>query len=178
MAVISGGLYITGVPGGPMTNAGVPSAGTSEIQTITIGGTPTSGTFKLRFQGYTTDAITWSATNATLVANIDAALEALPNIGASNVTTAVGTMTAGIGTITVTFAAALAAKALTVMTVPDNSLVGTSPTVAVTQTTPGVSATGRGAPKGTLMTDTTNGVLYINTGSTTAPTWTVVGSQS
>ena len=30
---------------GPYENAGVPSAGTSEVQTLTIGGTPTGGTF-------------------------------------------------------------------------------------------------------------------------------------
>src|SRR4051794_15606160 len=91
------------VPTRIMTNAGVPGAGTSEIQTITIGGTPTGGTFRLRYEGQTTANIPWNATNATLVASIDAALEALATVGTGNVTTAVGTMTAGIGTITVTF---------------------------------------------------------------------------
>jgi hypothetical protein len=164
--------------GVPLQNAGVPSGGTSEVQTLTIGGTPTGGTFKLAFDGYTTAAITWSATNATLVANIDAALEALASIGTGNVTTAVGTMTAGIGTITLTFAGNLAKKAVSTITVADNSLTGTSPTLAVAETTPGVSATGRGAAIGTLLVDTTNGVLYINSGTANAPTWTVVGSQS
>lgn len=160
------------------TTAGAPTAGTDEIQTITIGGTPTGGTFKLRFKGQDTAPITWSATNATLVANIDAALEALAGVGASGVTTAVGTMTAGIGTITVTFTGALGKRAVATMSVSDNSLTGTSPTVAVAETTPGVTASGRGAPKGAHLTDTTNGKEYINTGTTTAPTWTVVGAQS
>ena len=31
---------------------------------------------------------------------------------------------------------------------------------------------------GCLLVDTTIGKLYINTGNTTTPTWTVVGSQS
>ena len=31
---------------------------------------------------------------------------------------------------------------------------------------------------GCLLIDTTLGKLYINTGNTTTPTWTVVGSQS
>lgn len=158
--------------------AGAPVAGTSEIQTITFGGTPTGGTFKLAYKSKTTAAIAWSATNNTLVANIDAALEALATIGASNVTTAVGTMTAGIGTITLTFAGALAKKAVPLITVIDNSLTGTAPTVAVTETTPGVSATARGAAIGTTLTDTTNGKEYINTGTATVPTWTVVGAQS
>lgn len=164
--------------GHPITNAGAPVAGTDEVQTITFGGTPTGGTIKLGFEGFTTAAITWSATNATLVANIDAALEALPTIGASNVTTAVGTMTAGIGTITITFVAALGKKAVSTITVVSNALTGTSPTVAVAETTPGVTATARGAPKGAKLIDTTNGLDYMNTGTAAAPTWTKVGTQS
>lgn len=98
--------------GMPSTNAGVPGAGTSEVQTLTIGGTPTGGTFRLAFGGRRTAAITWSATNATLIANIDAALEALPTIGTGGITTAEGSLTAGIGTITLTFAGNLGARAV------------------------------------------------------------------
>ncbi len=87
-------------------------------------------------------------------------------------------MTAGIGTITVTFVSALAKKAVPLLVVSDNSLTGTAPTLAATETTPGVDATHRGAPKGARLTDTTNGKDYINTGSATVPTWTVVGAQS
>jgi hypothetical protein len=161
-------------------NAGVPGTGTDEVQTLTIGGTPTSGTFKLRFQGETTAPITWSSTNNTLVANIDAALGALTAIGgAANVTTAVGTMTAGIGTITITFVAALGKQAVTLITVANNSLVGTDPTVEVAETTPGVNAAGVDqAPKGSLVVNTATGIWYTNTGTKAAPTWTVVGSQS
>src|SRR4030095_42426 len=117
------------------SNAGAPVAGTDEIQTITIGGTPTGGTFALTFEGFTTAPISWNATNATLIAAIDAALEALPNIGTGNVVTAVGTMTAGIGTATVTFSNALGKKAVSTMTVANNSLTGTTPTVRVAATT-------------------------------------------
>lgn len=53
-----------------------------------------------------------------------------------------------------------------------------APSVAVVETTPGVTATGRGAGCGTQLNDTTNGKAYINTGTTVAPTWTVIGSQS
>lgn len=159
-------------------NAGAPSAGTDEVQTLTFGGTPTGGTFKLKFDGFTTAAITWSATNNTLRDRVDAALEALPNIGTGGVTTAVGTMTAGIGTLTVTFAGNQTKQAVNTITVADNSLTGTSPTLAVVETTPGVNATARGAAVGATLQDTTNGVLYINSGTPLAPTWTVVGSQS
>lgn len=34
------------------------------------------------------------------------------------------------------------------------------------------------APKGQLCIDTTNGVLYINTGTLASNTWTVVGTQT
>lgn len=161
---------------GPFVHAGAPSAGTDEVQTITFGGTPTGGTFQLRFRGETTAAITWSSTNATLVGNIDAALGALGSVGgAANVTTAVGTMTSGIGTITVTFVAALGKQSVPLITVADNSLTGTSPTLAVAETTPGVTATARGAAKGAVLTDSTNANVYINRGTVSAPTWTLVG---
>lgn len=170
---------IAGTRGRILESAGAPGAGTDEVQTLTIGGTPTSGTFTLSFQGAVTAPITWSSTNNTLVANIDAALGALRTVGgAANVTTAVGTMTAGIGTITITFVAALGKLAVPTIVVVSNDLEGTDPTVEVAETTPGVTATHRGVAKGTLVTDTTNGKLYINSGTAVAPTWTVVGSQS
>lgn len=166
------------VPGRVITNAGAPTSGTSAVQTLTIGGTPTGGTFRLRYEGATTAQIAWSATNATLVANIDAALEALATVGVGNLTTAVGTMTAGIGTITITFAAALANRLVSAITVVDNSMTGTSPTVAVAITTPGVDATGLNAAKGQLLVDTTNAVLYQNTGTQVSPVWSKVGLET
>lgn len=176
MAIISGGKIIEGVSRG-YSVTGAPTNGTSEVQTITIGGTPTGGTFTLAYEGFTTAAITWSATNATLVANIDAALEALPSIGTGGVTTAVGTAVAGIGTITVTFAGNLANKAVPTITVVNNSMTGTTPTIAVAETTPGVAPSGYGAAPGALMVRD-NGTVYVNTGTQAAPTWTVVGTQT
>ena len=171
MPIIEGGL-------GPYSVAGAPAQGTNEVQTLTIGGTPTGGTFKLAFDGYTTGAITWSATNATLLANIQAALDALPNVGTNGFVAAAGSLTAGIGTITLTAGGDLANKAVPTITVANNSLTGTSPTLAVAETTPGVDATMRGAGKGALLSDTTNGILYINTGTALDPTWTKVGTQT
>lgn len=164
---------------GPFSNAGAPGAGTDEVQTLTFGGTPTGGTFTLRFRGEDTAAITWSSTNATLVSNIDTALGALDSVGgAANVTTAVGTMTAGIGTITITFVGTLAKQAVPTIQVASNDLEGTSPTLAVAETTPGVTATARGAPKGALLVDTTNGALYVNAGTVSAPDWTALAEAA
>lgn len=166
---------IPGAIGGVLPYAGTPGAGTSEIQTLTIDAT--GGTFKLAFEGHTTAAISWSATNATLVANIDAALEALPNIGTGGVTTAVGTMTAGVGTITITFAGNRTKQAVSTITVANNSLTGTA-TCSVAETTPGVDATFRGVGVGVVVADTTNALAYQNTGTALAPTWTKIGTQS
>lgn len=156
--------------------AGAPVNGTDEVQTLTIDAT--GGTFKLKFEGFVTAAISWSATNTTLRDNVDTALEALPSIGTGGITTAVGTMTAGVGTLTLTFAGNRGKQAIgSLVTVANNSLTGTA-TLSIAETTPGVDATFRGAPKGQLVVDTTNGKLYINTGTALAPTWTVAGTQS
>ncbi len=161
--------------GAALTYAGAPVAGTAEVQTLTIGGTPTGGSFKLKFEGFVTAAIAWTATDATLISNIDAALEALPSIGTGGVTTADTTMTSGIGDATLTFAQK---KAVGLITVASNDLTGTAPTVAVAETTPGVDPAPAGVTPGGLVVDTTNKILYINTGSALAPTWTKVGAQT
>ena len=171
MPIIDGGIGI-------FENAGAPTQGTNEVQTLEFGGTPTGGTFTLTFDGYTTAAVTWIGTDdAALIAAIDAALEALPNIGTGGVTVADGTLTSGVGTVTITFAGNLLNLAVPLI-VANSSLTGTTPTAVVTETTPGVTATARGAKKGALLVDTTNGILYINTNTALDPTWTKVGTQS
>jgi hypothetical protein len=176
MAVIENPRPIEGGLSGGVISAGAPSAGTDEVWTLTIDAT--GGTFKLAHNGFTTAAISWSATNGTLVSNVDTALEALASIGTGGVTTAVGTMTAGVGTLTLTAAGNLGKSAsFGTLSVATNSLTGTA-TLSVAKTTPGVDATGRGASKGATLTDVTNGIAYINTGTAIAPTWTKVGTQS
>lgn len=54
-----------------------------------------AGTFKLRVNGYETAAITFSATIATLLTSINAALDALPNLGAGDIT-ATGTLVTAV----------------------------------------------------------------------------------
>lgn len=161
--------------GSPLQNAGAPSAGTNAVQTLTIGGTPDGGSILISFNGVSRSA-DWSATNATLLANIQAALDAI--FGSNQVVAAVGTMTGGIGTITLTFSGATVAKLAVSTLVATSNLTGTNPTAAIAATTAGVTATGRGAPKGAQLTDTTNGLLYINTGTASSPTWTKVGTQT
>lgn len=178
MAIIQGGQVIEGTLG-PVYNAGAPVAGTDEVQTLTIGGTPTGGTFRLALNGHPTAAITWSATNGTLLSNMNTALDAMKGGGTAAIVATAGTLTAGIGTVTLTFSGApLSKSAVNTMTVYDNSLTGTTPTLAVAETTPGVNATARGLQPGGLLIDTTNAKLYVNTGTAQLPVYTVAGAQT
>src|SRR5687768_16502058 len=94
-------------------SAGAPAAGTNEVQTITITGTPTGGTFKLAFRGKRTAAIAHNAAAAAVVS----ALEALPNIAAGDVTGGGGALP---GTpVTITFAQAYAKTNVAMLTVAD-----------------------------------------------------------
>lgn len=157
---------------GPYRNVGAPVDGTDEVQRITIGGTPTGGTFTMTFDGFTTSTITWSSTNSTLLTNVETALEALPNI--DGLTVADVSLTAGIGAFDITFSGAnVAKKAQPLMTADASSLTGTSPTVTPAEQTAGVDATFRNAPTGAQLIDTTNAKAYINTGSAQAPTWSL-----
>ena len=179
MSVITGGTIIEGGQPQSLSGSGVPVAGTDEIQTITIGGTPETGsTFKLTYDGWTAD-VAWSAVSATLVGRIDAALEALPNIGTGGVTTADGTSTNGVGTFTVTFVAGNGKLNVALMVgsaFKKSDGTASDGTISVATTTPGVTATARGAAKGTRYSDYANGVDYVNTGTALAPTWTAVST--
>jgi len=170
MPVISGGMVIEGALGRAITTSGAPVAGTNEVQTLTIGGTPTAGTFTLSLEGRPTGSITWSNVNATLLAAINTACDAA--FGTASVVATAGTLTAGIGTILLTFGAAYARRAVSTMTA-SSSLTGTAPTLAIAETTPGVDATYRGAATGSMLTRTDTGILHVNTSTTAgAPTWT------
>lgn len=158
-----------------LRNAGAPGNGTNEVQTLTIGGTPTGGTFKLAYEGQITAAITWSATNNTLLANIQAALRALATIGSAGVTCTDSTLSGGIGNLLITFGGNLAKLVVPLISVNTNSLTGATPTLAIAETTPGVTATGRGAAVGALLIDTTNAVLYKNDGTALEPSWNSIG---
>jgi hypothetical protein len=106
-------------------------SGANEVQTVTITGTPTGGTFTLAYWGQTTTAIAYNANAAT----VQAALEALPGIGVGNVAVTGGP---GPGTpYVVTFQNALAGRDIAALTAVGSFTGGASPAVAVTTTTPG-----------------------------------------
>lgn len=176
-ALFAGTEDLPSFAGRVVTSATAPVNGTNAVQTITIGGTPTGGTFTLTFAGKTTAAISWTSTDATLASNIQTALNALNNIGASGVVGSVGTGSSGIGTYLVTFSGTnTARKPQATMTVT-SSLTGTSPTITVSTTTPGVTADGRILPKGTICIAADTGISWQNTGSPPNPTWVKVSSE-
>lgn len=104
----------------------------SEVQTITITGTPTGGNFTLTFSGQTTASIAYNAAAAA----VQSALEALSNIAPGDVVCAGGPLP---GTpVTVTFAGVYAGTDVALMTDNDAGLTGgTTPAVVVTTTTGG-----------------------------------------
>jgi hypothetical protein len=102
---------------------------TAEVQTVTITGTPTGGTFTLSFGGQTTSAIAYNAAAAA----VQDALRDLDNVGTNNVTVTGGP---GPGTpYVVTFGSG--AGNVAQMTAAGSFTGGTAPNVAVTTTTPG-----------------------------------------
>jgi hypothetical protein len=153
-----------------LTNAGAPVNGTNEVQRLTLTGSPTGGTFRLQVAGGVTQPIAYNASAAT----IQAALRAVPTVGSAGVTCTGGPLNSGF--VVVTFGGKLGRQNVATMAVRNPAFVGgTAPAVAVTTTTPGVDATHINAVTGQVLSDTTNGVLYINTSSTRyAPTWAAV----
>lgn len=171
MPVIERANLINAAAGRIFEIAGAPGVGTNEVQTLTIGGTPTGGTYRLAYEGTPTAAIAWNAVNATLLTSLNAALDT--TFGTASIVATAGTLTAGIGTVILTFSGnEYARRAVSTMTVYNNSLTGTAPTLANAETTPGVNASPYQVPKGGLVVDTVNATLSQNTGTVYSPTWT------
>lgn len=162
--------------------ADVPSAGTSAVWTVTLADTISSGSFTITYTGdegtETSGAITWSATNSTLLAHINAATDAMTLFGDGELLAEDDALTLGIGTLTLTFGGAFEKLLVGTLTIDDALIVGSGGAVTIEETTPGVTADFRGRGVGVICSDYTHGKLYINTGTATAPTWTVVGAQS
>lgn len=104
--------------------------GTNEVQTITVTGSPTGGTYTLSFGGQTTAGIPWNAT----AAQVKTALDALSSIDVGDVATAGGPHPAT--PITVTFGGGFEGTDVAQMTSSSTGLAGgTTPAATVTTTT-------------------------------------------
>lgn len=107
--------------------------GTADVQTVSISGTPTGGTFALASNGAVAAGIAFNAAASA----VQAALQALATIGSGNVTCTGGPLP---GTpVVCTFAGTKATGKQPAMTAGSGGLTGgTTPTVAVTHTTSGL----------------------------------------
>ena len=114
--------------------------GTNEVQTLTVTGTPTGGTFRITLDGVETANIAYNATPA----NVQTALEAISSVGAGNVTCGGGTLPGA--TVTITFTGSKAATPQNLCTVTNAAFTGgTTPTGAIARTTNAVREIGAGA---------------------------------
>jgi hypothetical protein len=141
---------ITSLTGGTPAN---------EVQTVTITGTPTGGTFSLTFSGQTASAIPYNS----IASAVQTALVGLSNLDAGDVV-----VTGGPGPTTayvVTFGGTYLHTDVPAMTAAGAFTGGTSPAIAVTTTTPGTGVDLVDLPDG--WTDigwiTSDGVTYGRT---------------
>ena len=125
----SGGTALTGTVMGLRSDQEQAIDG-GEVQTITITGNPTGGTFTISYAGQTTaPAIPYNAT----AQQVAVALRLLSNIGDNDVACAGGPLP---GTpVQVQFAGALGAVDVALMTAVSSLTGGTTPAVAIAQTT-------------------------------------------
>ena len=153
----------------------LPISGTNEVQLLTISGTPMAGGVNFLWNGrLSLIPATWSATNATLLANINASLAAL--LGAGSVVATADSLTLGIGTIYLTFGGTYACNpqynGTSGLLVAVNNLTGTTPTAAITLSTAGVQASFRGAASG-------GALVFVNGGAADeVQTLTIGGSPT
>lgn len=111
------------------------ASASNEVQSITISGAPTGGTFTLTFNGETTAAIAYNASAAA----VQAALEALGLIDPGDVAVT------GSGPYAVTFKGKYAGVNVTQITGTASFTGGTSPAIATATTTAGGTAPGSDA---------------------------------
>ena len=103
----------------------------TDVQTLSLSGNPTGGTFTLTFNNQTTAAIPFNATSA----QVQAALVALSSIGPGNVVCAGGPLPGA--SVTINFAGQLAFQSQPVITGTSSLTSGATPAPAIAHTTTG-----------------------------------------
>ncbi|WP_098007858.1 hypothetical protein [Streptomyces sp. sk226] len=125
----------SGIPLGKNTTTGLfepYNAVTNEVQTLTVTGGPTGGTFTITWSGQTTAAIAYNAT----APQVQTALEALSNIAPGDVTV---TGTAG-GPWTLTWGGTQLGENVAAPTTTEAFTGGTTPDITIATTTAGGTA--------------------------------------
>lgn len=103
------------------------TAGTNEVQTLTISGTPTGGSYTLRYKGVSTAPLAHNA----LAAAIQTALQGLSSVGSGNL------LVSGTGPFVITAAGAFAGQELERIQVTSALTGGSTPTATIVKTTKG-----------------------------------------
>ncbi len=156
--VLKSGTVIARVASGVNEGLWGPYAGEpTEVQTATITGGPTGGTFTLTYNSETTAAIAYNATAAA----VQSALYALPNVNAGDLTV---TGNAG-GPYTITFGGSLAGQNVAAITASGAGLTGGSTpgvTMATTTAGGGTATDGLDVPRAFLF----NSLQVVNDGVT------------
>jgi hypothetical protein len=129
-------IYAAPLTQAPPANIGdivrLTGSSVNEVQTLTITGTPTGGTFRLSFKSVSTAAIAFNASAAA----VQAALEAISTVGTGNVVATGGPLPATA--VVLTFQGQLAGTNVPLITVNTPAFTGgTTPTATVAETTPG-----------------------------------------
>ncbi|MEU5742063.1 hypothetical protein ABZ784_29230 [Streptomyces tendae] len=125
----------SGIPLGKLTDSGLfapYAAVTNEVQTLTVTGGPTGGTFTITFDSQTTAAIAYNASAAV----VQAALEGLSNVNPGDITV---TGNAG-GPWTLTFGGQYLGENAASVTTTESFTGGSTPDITVATTTAGGSA--------------------------------------
>jgi len=164
------------LPEAPLySTATTPVNGTNEVQQLTFDAAITGGTFKLQFGSYVTGSITWTATDSNLLASIAQRLQGSLAIGSGGLNVVAGSLSGGHGTVNITFNGPKTAKLdVAQISVNTNALTGTTHTLTVSTTTPGVTADGRLAKTGAMDVALDTRALYVNTGTAPNPVWQAV----
>ncbi|MFF8610782.1 hypothetical protein ACF06X_33290 [Streptomyces sp. NPDC015346] len=126
----------SGIPLGKITASGLYApyaAVTNEVQTLTVTGAPTGGTFTITFTGQTTAAIAYNATAAA----VQTALEALSNVNPGDI---VVTGNAG-GPWTLTYGGQYLGENVAAVTTTEAFTGGTTPDITIATTTGGDTPT-------------------------------------
>lgn len=126
----------SGIPLGKITSSGLYApyaAVTNEVQTLTVTGGPTGGTFTITFSGQTTAAIPYNASAAA----VQTALEALSNVNPGDI---VVTGNAG-GPWTLTYGGQYLGENVSAVTTTEAFTGGTTPDITIATTTGGDTAT-------------------------------------
>lgn len=162
--------------GGTLSKAGVPTSGVLQVETAVVVGTITLGgnaTFTVTAAGVTGSPVAVSVAVLLNDTATQVAAKAATAINANAAVAALYTASSNAADLILTRNRAAANDATLNVAYTNDTCTGLTPDASSNDTTAGVKGDWTGAANGQYCLDTTNFDIYINTGSTQAPTWTL-----